>query len=334
VIDVDRQIALSNGYTPLHMAVYRCDAAAVENILNSGAANLEAKAIWDETPLHLAAKKKECAGIMRLLVKHGARVEAEGIHKTRPVHSAASEGEVENVRALAESGADINVRGGAVVCGNCYRSPLEAAINGGKTASALYLISRGAKIETLAHYSIRPEYHLAWVMPRTTRASRIVHGDPSRFGHDEFSPLQASVVLGQDEVAAALIAKGARVNSNPGRGASPLALASWYGRRAMAELLLKKGARLDLKDGCSRTALHYALENRKGDIAVKLIDAGADVNAGDLYGATPLHVAARNGDREMVLLLISKGARRDARDSCGKTPADFTEDRALRRLLE
>ena len=47
-VDVDRLIAESNQYTPLHMAVYKCDRALVEKIIKSGAADLESKAIWDE----------------------------------------------------------------------------------------------------------------------------------------------------------------------------------------------------------------------------------------------------------------------------------------------
>ncbi len=332
-VDVDRLIAQSEGYTPLHMAVYRCDMNLVEKILKSGTADLGAKAIRDETPLHLAAKNGQCAGIIRLLVRRGARVEAAAVHKTRPIHVAATEGELENVRALAEAGADINARGAAVICGNCYRTPLEAALGARKTASALYLLSRGAKIDTTAHYSVTPAYYSRWAMRHSTRTSRIVHGSPARFSHDEYSPLQAAAALGETEVVEALIGRGAAVNANPGRGAPPLALAAWEGHSGIVDLLLKKGAIPDVADPRKRTALHFALENRKNDIAVKLVKAGAAVNAGDLYGETPLHLVARNGDREMTEFLLSKGARRDARDSRGKTPREYAEDRAIRELL-
>ncbi len=333
-VDVDRLIAESNQYTPLHMAVYKCDMALVEKIIKSGAADLEAKAIWDETPLHLAARRRDCAGIIPLLVKRGANVEAVGIHKTRPLHNAAVEGDVENVRALAEAGADINASGGAVICGNCYRTPLEAALGAKKTASVLYLISRGARIDTVAHYSVSPDYYISWAMKHTTRASRTVHGSPARFHHDEYSPLQAAAVLGELEVVAALLKRGTNVNHNPGRGASTLALAAWQGHGRIVDLLLEKGARPDVADSLGRTALHFALENRKNDIALKLVNAGADVNVKDLYGGTPLHVAARNGDREIVELLLAKGARRDARDSNGKTPGECAADRGVRELLK
>lgn len=331
--DMDRLIAQSEGHSPLHMAVYRCDMNLVEKILKSGTADLEARAIRDETPLHLAAKNRQCAGIISLLVRHGARVEAEAVHKTRPIHVAATEGDLENVRALAEAGADIDARGAAVICGNCYRTPFEAALGARKTASALYLLSRGAKINTTAHYSVTPAYFSEWAMRHSTRASRIVHGSPARFRHDEYSPLQAAAALGETEVVEALIRRGAAVNANPGRGASPLALAAWEGHGDIADLLLKKGALPNVEDLRRRTALHFALENRKSHIAVKLVKAGAAVNAGDLYGETPLHLAARNGDREMTKLLLSKGARRDARDSRGKTPRECASDRAIRELL-
>jgi ankyrin repeat protein len=292
-VDVDRMTALSNKYTPLHMAALKCDAAKAESILRSGTTDIGAKAVWDETALHIAAKQTGCAAVIRLLVKHGAAIEAEGTHRTRPLHHAAAEGDVENIRALLDAGASIKAAGNAVVCGNCYRTPLETAIEAKKTANALYLISRGAKINTVSIYALKPEYYISWAMENSTRASRTVHGSPSRFNHDELSPLQAAAILGDIDIVSALLEKGARINGNPGRGATPLALAAWHGHARLVETLLERGALPDTSDGQARTALHYALENRRDDIAKKLLEAGAAATPADLFGTTPLHLAAR-----------------------------------------
>lgn len=332
-VDADRLTALSSRYTPLHMAALKCDAANAESILRSGAADVEARAVWDETALHVAAKQAGCAAVIRLLVKHGAAIEAEGAHRTRPLHHAAAEGDVENIRALLDAGASINAAGNAVVCGNCYRTPLETAIESKKTANALYLISRGAKINTVSIYGLRPEYHISWAMENSTRASRTVHGDPSRFNHDELSPLQAAAILGDIDIVSALLEKGVRINGNPGKGATPLALAAWHGHARLVEFLLEKGALPDISDGRARTALHYALENRRDGIAKKLLEAGAAATPADLFGTTPLHLAARNGNREMVLLLLAKGAPKNIRDSRGRTPADHAANGEIRGLF-
>jgi len=332
-VDVDRLTALSNNYTPLHMAALKCDSAKAESILQGGSADTGAKAVWDETALHVAAKQAGCAAVIRLLVKHGAAIEAEGAHRTRPLHHAAAEGDVENIRALLDAGASINAAGNAVVCGNCYRTPLETAIEAKKTANALYLISRGAKINTVSIYALKPEYYISWAMENSTRASRTVHGSPSRFNHDELSPLQAAAILGDIDIVSALLEKGARINGNPGRGATPLALAAWHGHARLVETLLERGALPDTSDGQARTALHYALENRRDDIAKKLLEAGAAATPADLFGTTPLHLAARNGNREIVQLLLSRGASRIARDSRARTPADRAANSGIRGLL-
>jgi ankyrin repeat protein len=333
-VNVERELAKSRNYTPLHSAVYKRDIEEVKGLLKTDVKDINAKALWDETPLHLAAQNPGTSAIMEILIEHGADIHVPAVHKTYAIHYAASSGDVENIRVLLKAGADINVKGNAVVCGNCLRTPLETAIDENRTEAALFLIEAGARVNTKAVYSIRPDYYTGWAVRKSTYTSRLVHGNPSRIHHDTLSPLQKASAAGHYALVAALIRKGARVNHNPGRGSSSLALAAWYGRNDIVTLLLKEGADIAVQDGMYRNALHYALENEKIDIARILINHGAPVNTADIYGETPLHIAARLGNREVVLLLLEKGASKSAKDRSGKIPADYASSSEIKKLLE
>ena len=144
------------------------------------------------------------------------------------------------------------------------------------------------------------------------------------------------------EMAALLIAAGARPDTANGYGVTPLAMACLNGSAALVTLLLQAGADAALAGStgatplmtCSRTgrpaavqallaagvdvnaaeathrqtALMWALSEGHLDVARLLIDAGADVHGSTTGGFTPLMFAVRRGDLDAVTVLLDAGA--------------------------
>lgn len=85
---------------------------------------------------------KGYVGIMRLLLKAGAKVNAKDKTGSAPLHRAASAGKLESVRVLVEEGnarIDTHDKQGS--------TPLLVAVECGEANIAVYLASKGAKLE-------------------------------------------------------------------------------------------------------------------------------------------------------------------------------------------
>jgi ankyrin repeat protein len=135
------------------------------------------------------------------------------------------------------------------------------------------------------------------------------------------TPLHTAVDNGRLEVARALIAAGANVNS-PGRredGHMPLFNAVDRRRPEIARLLLASGAAVDARDKADNTPLAYAADNRP-EMAEVLLAAGADVNARRKSdGWTPLFTAVHHNAVDTVRVLLRHGADMEARSADGNT---------------
>jgi ankyrin repeat protein len=94
--------------------------------------------------------------------------------------------------------------------------------------------------------------------------------------------------------------------------------------------LLAKGASTQARNRRGAVPLHYAVDgnpvstrwNPAAQVATvaKLLAAGADVNAVDVGGVTPLHRAVRNRCASVVRLLLERGADATRKNKSGSTP--------------
>lgn len=156
-------------------------------------------------------------------------------------------GDVEKVRELLDSGANVNK-----VDRNTRRTPLSSAIYMNKPEIAKLLIERGANIHTE--------------------------------DADNATPLLLSTEHRNNfEVSALLIEKGAKVNTQNNSGDTPLMNAVALNDLKLAKLLIDNGANVnkekafeDLDD--SKFPLLYALSSNRNEMAKLLIESGADIN--------------------------------------------------------
>ena len=150
-----------------------------------------------------------------------------------------------------------------------------------------YLIARGADVNVAAIYGVTPLH-----------------------------------VVDDVEMAALLLAEGARVESWSKTRGTPLHSAVSRDLAELAALLIARDAPLEAEDVYGSTPLHHAAGRGNRDIARLLVESGANVDAVNSLGFTPLHWAAGNGHNEVVALLVGEGADIQVRSNEGTSPLD------------
>lgn len=146
--------------------------------------------------------------ILLIVLSCGAGFVLAGVDEGKPpksLHQAAVDGDMNNVRALISSGADINEKN------MMSWTPLHAAVRNQQKAVAAFLVDKGA--------------------------------DVNAKNNSGQTPLHFAIETGQKDVAELLIAKGADINAISGRGENALSLAQKRGDKEIVDLLLKHGAK-------------------------------------------------------------------------------------------
>jgi ankyrin repeat protein len=131
------------------------------------------------------------------------------------------------------------------------------------------------------------------------------------------SPLATALSFGYLPAAAALVRRGARIETLP--------IAAGMGRLDEARRLLPTASALD-----RHRAMALAAQLGQAEILQMLLDAGEDPNRYNPKGnhghSTPLHQAVWSGHDAVVRLLIERGARLDIKDTIYEgTPLGWAE---------
>jgi ankyrin repeat protein len=233
---------------------------------------------------------------------------------------AAREGDLDTVRVLLESGADVNQTT------NYGWTPLLTATNNKHYRLGLFLLERGADPNIANKGGWTPLY-------LATDNANIENGDypvaKPDADHVEFIKVlldrkaDPNARIKDDTLSRTIFTMQWFFES----GATPFLRASQSGDTTLMKLLLSYGADPMVKTEYEDTALtlasgigwvegvtyeRSAAENLE---AVRmLLDLGLDPNAANKDGRTPLMGAALKGRNEVVQLLVDRGARLDQRD--------------------
>jgi ankyrin repeat protein len=138
-------------------------------------------------------------------------------------------------------------------------------------------------------------------------------------------PMYAPSLTGAD--IEALIRKGAKAGT-VGPDGTPLHATAIFGNVEVAKVLLRHGADVNGPSLRSDSPLHVAAMNGHLELMQVLIDHGANVDTQDhRSGETPLHRTVSAGKFRAAEFLLQAGANPNIRDRSGNTPIWTAEDR-------
>ncbi|XP_059945948.1 serine/threonine-protein kinase TNNI3K [Mesoplodon densirostris] len=265
-----------NGFTALHLAVYKDSAELITSLLHSGA-DIQQVGYGGLTALHIAtiAGHLEAADV---LLQHGANINVQDAVFFTPLHIAAYYGHEQVTRLLLKFGADVNVSG------EVGDRPLHLASAKGFFNIAKLLVEEGNKADVNAQDN---EDHVP------------LHFC-SRFGHHDIVKylLQSNLEV-QPHV----------VNIY---GDTPLHLACYNGKFEVAkEIIQISGIESLTKENIfSETAFHSACTYGKSiDLVKFLLDQNViSINHQGRDGHTGLHSACYHGHIHLVQFLLDNGA--------------------------
>jgi ankyrin repeat protein len=124
---------------------------------------------------------------------------------------------------------------------------------------------------------------------------------------EALSVLEA-VRAGDEELALALVMRGAGVDARGRRGETALLLAASNCSLELVQQLVAHGANVNAADKDGMSATMYAAESARLEVVQLLVESGANVNAGDKNSNTAVMSAAEAGALDVVRFLMDSGA--------------------------
>jgi ankyrin repeat protein len=323
---------LRHGETPIMMAARTGRPDAVKLLLEAGAA-VDAKETLRQTTALMWAAEQGHADVITLLVSAGADINAQstvtspkkrygcnnctgdGQHTggVTPLILAARQGNLDAVKTLAESGADLNRPSGD------GSSAMVIAVQNGHYDVARYLVEKGANINLANDKGWTPLY-LAVKHHNLETGTIPVPNQNQAFDFVKLL-LDRNVDVNARVHANTEIRNGQRATWLNEAGATPFLRAALCGDVVTMRMLLAKGAdpKIATEDGTTPLMAAAGVGYSEGFIhdrspeetveALKLIlDLGADVNAQNAGGLTALHGAAHKANLDAIKLLVERGA--------------------------
>jgi ankyrin repeat protein len=321
----DPNLALTDGTTPLHLAVERENAAIVKALLARGA-NVKAANRYGVQALSVAAATGNAA-IVTSLLDAGADPNTAAAEGETALMAAARTGRVDVIKALIARGANVQARetwreqtalmwaaaeghADAIVELTAAGADVQARSAGGFTS--LLFATRGGHIEAVKRL-IAAGANVNDAAADTTRA------------------LTMAIINAHYELAGVLLDHGADPNAADTRGSALIALsfmrnpgyASAPPRRATGTLDSLDLARALLKRGANANA-RIAWKEIPFDRDLGMVRSPAGISIGrnwlSFVGATAFYIAAKGADLGLMKLLVEHGADPRASTVQGVTP--------------
>jgi len=258
---------------------------------------------------------KACAtGLLGVAVVVAAAGAAGESALTRAVKA----NDVQAVRALIKSGADVNAKSGD------GSTPLLWAANNGSVEIARLLIAARAAVDAANDFGITPLLQASRVGDAAMVDLLLRSGaDPSRAHPEGETPLMAASRAGSVEAVRLLLARGADVNAAEKiQDTTALMWAAAEGHIDVVDVLLEAGADINKQGRVTTlternnadhptggfTALMYAARAGNEALVRRLVDKGADINLKNGDGASAAMVAMYNDRFDVAKALIELGS--------------------------
>ena len=278
---------------------------------------------------------------MTKYILKGADVNCSYNHES-PIIIAINLNNIDAIRLLIESGADINKASSAQ-----FHTPIIFAIEQENTEIIKLLINEGANLyferldnknvlEYAVYNFLKSQNHNFDIIKTLIEANLNIN---QKFFNSKSTLLIKMAEFDNQEYLSYLINKGASVNEKNKDGYSSLMIAGQYKNLKNVSLLLKNGANVNEQNNLGDTTLHLALNEYKNDflqekIIKSLIENGSDVNIQNNSGVSPLMLALKNNLISCAMLLYEAGAKIDLKDKNGKYAVDYcTSNNLLKELL-
>ncbi|KAJ6126631.1 hypothetical protein N7523_002243 [Penicillium sp. IBT 18751x] len=284
-----------SGRTPLFTAVIAGKSTSVAFLLARGADVHVRESKDGRTPLHFAAETAGSFDVVKMLVNVGSDVNCLTESGMSPLHKAAYARLTDNVQALLDCGADVNLR-------------TPAGQNDGQTA---------------IHYCAK-----GWNSAKGVIQLLVDHGaDVNSRDSQQRTPLLLTIEGNAqcEHTAEVLLDHGADICAKNERGRTVMHGAARQLSAKMLELLCQRGADVNWSDNNGETPLFMAIESPKvckqsPNIIDVLLQLGADINYKNSRGQNVLYPAICRSHLAAAQILLERGANVRNQDREGMTP--------------
>ncbi|KAK6517030.1 hypothetical protein TWF506_006908 [Arthrobotrys conoides] len=307
--DDNRGICLYEGIIGRHEVV-------VEYIMDPIAED-RLEQIYARSTVAQVAIRTENLSMVQLVLKK--RVSVDDTKKTWELHSALGKGNLDILRLIINSGADINARS------EKGEAALHIATKRGDNHIVEYLLEHGAIVNVVA-LNGRTALHEAAIYNRFEVAQTLLGRGADIHALDTLgkTPLYCAAESGKVEVLKVLVEAGADGHAVIASGETALYAASSKGYESIVQILLQHGGRASVnrhETRSLRTPLIAAVDSVSSfDGIVKLLfDAGASPNPKDANGETAIFKATRKGHYDIIKPLLKAGADLGILDHAGKS---------------
>ncbi|KAL3426988.1 hypothetical protein PVAG01_00497 [Phlyctema vagabunda] len=252
-----------DGDTAFTMAAASGDTDSVRFLIEKGS-NIQVIGKWGGA-LYRATENGNC-DCMKALLESGVNVNQEGGDEHTALQCASSCGNVEGVKLLLDHGADVNIIGGT------FQTALQAAASAEELEIVELLLEKGAHVN--------------------------VQG--GRHG----TALHAAVGRDSQELVDALVSHGANINAvDEVRGS----VISWTALKAytpVLESLIASGGDVNLRGGKYDNVLQVACYTESEDEVKMLLEHGVDPSYEGGYYGSAIGAAAAMGNLELINILL------------------------------
>lgn len=254
--------------------------------------------------LLLAASRGNISEVNACLEK-GANVNARNEYGYSALNAAAREGHLEVVKRLVEAGADIENTGGADI------TPLMSAAFAGQFYVVEFLLAKGAEVrnDLLSNLQLKVN-----ILKENAEVSMVHPGVV--VGWTWFLKFLQVAQIRQ-------VKPKTKYHSTPD---AQLLKAAHEGNPDALKTALQVGANVNVTDDQDISALRWAAQSGQSEVVRLLLDAGANINQQSASGWTALMQAVIAGNVETVSLLIERGADVNAKTFADASALYFAHD--------